>query len=499
MLGIFTKRSGHPLMDSREVKRITAEIAARDPQGAVEEAAAWLESMATAEGFTLATGIERVVQIDEAAAPQARRLGREFIQLGRTKPAQEARLWTLAHDYWQQLVIAYAAVRERVAASEKPNEVAVPQRIMMFARELHARAALLKWDQFHYGPIASEFWSELGALYLQADADVTEGLARMPVVLYPGYPPTSIEAEYLKALLFHASAMDKLLPIEIELAERLIVHFLPRFSLTHEVRPENVYWVDATKPLPPTRLAKLPEMTPSLRFFNGGEALQEIEALQARIAAEHQVPAEVNLGGQYETAVVMAVLEHLALCWAPKPPMRKDARHRVKSRLIVAHGMEAVHGYMSGQLSDQEGIEMWLVDDVSLGGMGVQVPISRHDWVRIGVLVAMQPEGGNNWLLGVVRRFARSSATQGQVGVETLSKTPVPVLADAGGLQTATIVLDPPEVGEYARMVLAPAALEDKVALTFEMNGKRARLHPRETLETGADFVIANFFVQSYS
>lgn len=496
MLGIFAKRSGHPLMDSREVKRISAEIAARDPQGAVEEAAAWLESLATAEGFTLAACIERVVQIDEAAAPQARRLGREFIQLGRTKPTQEARLWTLAHDYWQQLAITYESVRERVAASDKPSDVAIQQRIVMFARALHARAAVLKWDQFRYGPIASDFWSELGALYLQADAD---GLVQMPVVLYPGQPPTSIAAEYLKALLFQASAMDKLLPIEIELAERLIVHFLPRFSLTHEVRPENVYWVDAAKPLPPTRLAKLPEMTPSLRFFNGGEALREIEALQARIVQEHQVPAEVNLGGQYETAVVRDVLAHLALCWAPKPPMRKDARHRVKSRLIVAHGMDAVHGYMSGQLNDQEGVEIWLVDDVSLGGMGVQVPISRHDWVRIGVLVGMQPEGGNNWLLGVVRRFARSSATQGQVGVETLSKTPVPVLADAGGLQTETIVLDPLEVGEYARMVLAPTALEDKLALTFEMNGKRARLHPREILEKGTDFVIANFFVQSYS
>ena len=39
----------------------------------------------------------------------------------------------------------------------------------------------------------------------------------------------------------------------------------------------------------------------------------------------------------------------------------------------------------------------------------------------------------------------------------------------------------------------------DKVALLFSVDDKNARLHPRETLVTGPDFVIANFFVQSYS
>lgn len=33
----------------------------------------------------------------------------------------------------------------------------------------------------------------------------------------------------------------------------------------------------------------------------------------------------------------------------------------------------------------------------------------------------------------------------------------------------------------------------------FELDGKNARLHPRETLVTGPEFVIANFFVQSFS
>jgi hypothetical protein len=48
-------------------------------------------------------------------------------------------------------------------------------------------------------------------------------------------------------------------------------------------------------------------------------------------------------------------------------------------------------------------------------------------------------------------------------------------------------------------MALPANVLEDNVALLFTLDGKNARLHPRETLVTGADFVVANFFVQSFS
>jgi hypothetical protein len=48
-------------------------------------------------------------------------------------------------------------------------------------------------------------------------------------------------------------------------------------------------------------------------------------------------------------------------------------------------------------------------------------------------------------------------------------------------------------------MILPVNALEDQVALMFPLDDKNARLHPRETLAKGIDFVVANFFVQSYS
>jgi hypothetical protein len=263
MLGFFSKKTDHPLADAREAKRILTEIATRDPQGAVEEAGAWLESLPSAEGLKLALRIERILQMDETAVPQARRLGRDFVNLGRASRMQENALWELNHGYWKLLVHAYVSCLDEYRQAGKDEAESVrPWLPQLYLRLLHGYAALLKWDQLRYGPIGDDFWLRLGGIYLAADA---EGAGKKPLALYPGLPASSIESEYLKALLFQASSMDKLVPLEIELAERLIAWLLPHFTLTAEARPENVYWVDAAKAAPPTRLARLPDISPTLR------------------------------------------------------------------------------------------------------------------------------------------------------------------------------------------------------------------------------------------
>jgi hypothetical protein len=497
MLGLFSNNSKHPLADSREAKRILAEVASGEPLNAVEDAGAWLESLTADEGFKLPQRLDLVFRLDEAAVAQARRLGRDYPTLTGAARSLEARQWEFTHNYWQHLAAAYQDCLARHAVAEKKEADAIRSQLpLVWGRLINALAAQLKWKQFRYGPVDPAFWRTLGRIYLDA---VEAKLAQKPLQLYPGAGETTIETEYLKVLVFHATSMDKLAPLGIEIAERFINYFMPYFSLIREVRPENVYWVDAAKPLPPTRLAQLPEVTPTLRFFNGTRAVDAVEKTREQIRAEGRVPPGINLGGQYEVDTVIPVLEHLAMCWAPKPPMRSNARHRINSPLKVVNGLAAVHQRLSGNGNGGNGVDSWVIDDVSLGGLGAQVTATRNDWIHIGALVGMQPEGGDNWLIGIVRRYVRTGPNQGSVGIETVSKVPRAVLADAGGLQTEALLLDVPAVGEYARMVLPANALEEDVALEFSLDDKSARLHPRETLAKGSDFVVANFFVQSFS
>lgn len=496
MLGFFSNKTVHPLADAREAKRILAEIVGREPQDAVEDAGAWLESIAPDESFKLEQRLDLILRIDGAAVAQARRLGRDYTSAGAASRTLETRHWELGHGYWQQLAAAYLDCMARYRAVEKEDDAVRTQLPLVYARLTHALAARLKWAQFRYGSAEPAYWTTLGGVYLAA---VDAKTAQKPLPLYSGAAETTIEAEYLKVLVFHAASMDKLQPLEIEIAERFIAYFLPFFSLIRELKRESVYWVDAAKPLPPTRLAKVPEVTPTLRFFNGTRAVQAVEKTIERIRGEGRVPPGINLGASYEAGTVIPVLAHLAMCWAPRPPMRSNARHRIHSHLKVVNGRTAIHRRFSGRDDGAQDVETWVIDDVSLGGFGAQAVISPRDWIRIGSLVGIQPEGGDNWLIGIVRRYVRTGPNQGAVGIETLSKMPRAVFADAGGLLTEALLLDVPEVGESARMILPPDALEDKVALVFGLDDKTARLHPAETVATGADFVLANFFVQSFS
>lgn len=490
MLGIFSAKSGHPLADAKEAKRVLNELSVREAATALDEVAGWLESVAADEAFRLADRLALVSQLDEAVQAHARKLGRDYLTSPRLGRQQEYKLWQANHDYWQQLGNAYDACLTRYRSQEKGSDAVKSGLPQLLIRLLRALSAQLKWDQFRYGPVNGELWQRMGRAYLFAEQGK---LSRQSLTPYPNVPGDStVEQEYLKALVFQASSMDSLLPLEIEIAERIIAHFLPQFVFTAEARPDNVYWVDADQPAPPKRLAVQPQIAPSLRFFSAGAALEKLEAMLRQVE-RGDVPSEVNLGAQYSARIMLPVLRHLAMYWAPKPPMRSHDRHRVKSRLTAVNGLAAVHDRLSNRGGEQS--EAWVVDDVSLGGMGAQVPLGANDWVRIGALLGMQPEGGSNWLVGVIRRFSRETPTQGSVGIETLSKSPQAIAGDLGGMDCNAILLDTLHTGDTVRVVLPSAAFEPAIPLVFAWQGRSARLDPIEQLESGVDFDLGLYRV----
>ena len=490
MLGIFSAKSGHPLADAKEARRVLNELSARDAAPALDEVAGWLEPGAADETLKLSDRLALVSQLDEAAQTHARKLGRDYLTSPRLGRQQEYKLWQANHDFWAQLGSAYDSCLARYRAQEKGSEAIKSDVPLLIVRMLRAYSGQLKWDQFRYGPINAELWQRMGRAYLFAEQGK---FSRQAVTLYPNVPGESmVEQEYLKALVFQASSMDSLLPLEIEVAERFIAHFLPQFVFTAEVRPDNVYWVDADKPAPPKRLAVLPQVAPGLRFFSAGAALAKLEAILRQVE-RGEVPAEVNLGAQYSARIILPVLKHLVVYWAPKPPMRSHDRHRVKSRLTAVNGLAATHARLSDRGGEES--EAWVVDDVSLGGMGAQVPLGANDWVRIGALLGMQAEGGSNWLVGVIRRFSRETPTQVSVGIETLSKAPQAIAGDLGGMDCNAILLDTLHSGDTVRVILPSSAFEPAIPLVFAGRGGSARLDPIEQLESGVDFDLGLYRV----
>jgi hypothetical protein len=490
MLKMFGTKVDHPLADADEVERVLKELPTQEATAALDSAAAWYESLAATTEFRLERRLDLLLRIDEAVLPHTRRLARDYLVTPRQTRAHEYRLWQLNHNYWTRLATAYEDTLARCRADEKAIAAIRPQLALLCARQMNACGGRLKWQQFRYGPISGDLWTSAGAAYLEAvRAQVTD----MSVSLYANAGTTTPEAEYLRVLILYSSSPDNLLPIEIEIAERLIAHLLPNFSLTDLAKPENVYWVDAAKPLPPTRLARIPEITPTLRFYGTGSALETLGTLRASIEARGALPAEVNFGGQYSPRLVLQVIDHLATCWSPKPPMRHHERRRIKSRMIVVGRLDAICLQLTGHPDEGDCAESWVVEDVSQGGIGAQVSMAGKDWLRVGSLVAMQPEGGANWLVGMVRRFSRESEATGIVGIETLSKNPTGHIADNQGLPTPVVLLDPPQENVELRVALQVPAWDEQKPLQVHVGGRLWRLTPTMLHETGAGHVIGGY------
>lgn len=492
MLGLFSAKSDHPLADAKEAKRLFAELAGKDAAAALDDAAILLESLHQDHLVGLEQRWAILQQMDATLLATARRFARDYAAAVHATRSEEMRQWHLGADYWKQLATSYlGCLTELPSTPAKVRDALKPELPLLYARTLHALTVNLKWQQFRYGPNASDFWHTTGKVYLEA---VAAKVAQKTITLYPdATAPSSAEREYLKALAFHASSMDSLLPQEIELAERLLDHLLPQFQFGDQERPESVYWVDATTPQPPMRLAVKPARAPGLRYFSPGMALDAAYAL--KIQAEQSIPASLSLGNSYPASMVVDVLDHLATYWSPIPPQRSHARHRVKSRMAVVPALAASYRCLAAN-GDGRVAESWLVEDVSQGGMRATASLGKDSRLAINTLLLMQPEGGSNWLLGVVRRFARESDSSAGVGIETLTKQPRALCVDSGGIQTEVILIDPWASSAQVRVALPATAWEDNIAMTFNDAGKSVKLVPDGQVQSGPDYMIGRYRVR---
>lgn len=497
--GLLGPRIDHPLADPKELRRILAELPASDGFKVLDEIAGWLESLEKATDFPPDLLLEVIGRLDEAAQPHLRRLGREYMQSSRMSRAEEKRVWALIRGVWSLLAVCYELCLKSAAAKGTLSDGFKSSLPLLCGRLIAALGAANKWDSFHYAPPSRALWASLGYASLAAEES---GMASRPVQLYSqSLGTTTVVQEYLKVLVFQAASMDALLPLEVELAEKLIAHFLPHFIFGPEGRPDSVYWVDLAKAQPPMRLARMPkEISPGLRFFQPGSAQADMEKLAQGLEAGQALSADINLGGQYSTRVLVPVIRHLAAYLAPVPPQRQHRRHAVKHRMGVAGGLASALAAFSDKGAAEVQMESWVVEDVSLGGFGAVVMSMPAEWLKVGALLALQPEGGDNWLLGIVRRCYRDAENDLRVGVETLAKQvaavelwPRNAAGEIVGSRLAALwIQDGNEPGEV-RFVLPPASFDARERVELDQGGRPVLLAPVALVERTMDYDVARY------
>src|SRR5882672_352455 len=493
---LFGGKSDHPMADLKEARKIVDAIPGSDPLKGLEDLNHWLDSVRGWAGFSHEHRAQLVLMVDEAAQGHLRKLQRDYLGSPRLSKFQENRLWTAIRESYRHAALAFAVCVDVFVTAQKGWEELKPAMTLLSVRAVRAAAGQMKWQYVRYGLQDNALWGMVSKIYAFSEYRKYAAAKVMP---YPGIPEeTAVEQEFLKAAMLAVASPDSLLPVELELAERLIAHWVGSFKVDSKQQPDAVYWLDLAQNQPPTRLVRTPDPTPTLRYFAPGAALNQIRQLVQIVRQTNAVPSGISLGGTYEPQVVVEVLEHLAMCWSTQAPERKAARHRVKSRVTITHGFDGVLSAIDpggDALFDPERIESWIVENVSSGGFGALVPQLRGDWLRIGCLLGLQPEGGSNWIIGLVRRFQRDATQTGAVGIQTVGRSAQTaqvkvVTAQIGpSVDTETaIFLGPLDSTGETHLLLRANVLLPSQNLQLEQNGKTYLLLPTGGMERGEDY-----------
>lgn len=503
MLNFFTQRPEHPLGDAKELRRVLAGLP-RESFKAIDEILVWFESLRHADDFRLDQFYAVVSQLDEAAQPHLRQLARSYLRSPKLSRNDERRLWALHFNYCGELAGLYAHCLERYRRGpvDKGSDAFKPLLPLASARLLAARSAQCKSVEFHYGTVGEDLWRGLGAVFLYAESG---GFAQKTVSLYPGQSAaTSVIQLYVQAMVRAASSMGALLPMEIELADRLVAYFAPSFVFARECLSGSVHWVDAAAGLPPTRLVRMPEQaSPALYFMQPGKAYAALEELMQRVE-RGESPQDIDLGGEVSASALLKVLRHLAFYWAPVPPQREHARHAVKTRLAVLHGFDSCLAVFAGnvaRLGAERSALNWVVENVSQGGFRAGMA-ELGDWSAIGSLLCMQPEGGDNWVVGAIRRCSVGVDGQASVGIQTLARRAISVeLRERGtgyaGLDALPGIWLRDEVGNAEggelHIMLPIGGFNLRANLECFCDGKHRLLSPVALRESGNDFEVGRY------
>ena len=500
----------HPMADIKHARKLVSELPANDSVKALNDVTAWLDSINSAEGVRLDRRFELIDLLDRTARTHARKVSEEYQSTQRLQKSRESTLWTAAFEFWKLLGDAYGRCVEQLGSDASAAREIRKELPVIVARALRALTLQMKWMLLSYNQVNVRVWGEVGQLYFFAE---TKEIATATVEIYPGaHGQGTVQREFLKAMMLGVSANHGLNPVQQEIAARALAHFGEMFTQQQRPGPGCSFCFDLSRREPPAHLPQGFEPTPTARCFGAGATLAALNALIQEIRRHDRVPAEFNLGVNFDSDLVLSTLQHLALHWSDQPTARRSERRRIAMRLTVVHGFQnllrAVESLADDSSLDFEhaaAIESWAIEDVGAGGFGVVIPPVMGDWIKGGILLGVQTEASQAWGAGIIRRVVRDESRQRRIGIEMLTQEVIPVKlspagkvshAGAARIDDSALLLSttPDKHGEISLLLPAGSSMRDR-AFEINLHGKCYHLVPGSLIEGGDDYARATFKV----
>lgn len=494
-------KSDHPMADLKRARELIAALPSGNSLRALEEMTAWLDSISETPDLQLRSRLEAVDLIDRSAKNHQFKLAPEYLEAPRLQKFYESRLWNTSFGFWKALGQGYLQCIDQYQKGDSGSAAHSADLPMVIGRATRTLTLQIKWTLLRYGLIEARIWRDLGRAYQFAES---QGLATRRAQIYPGrHGESTVQEELLKALVLVTSAPDGLAPVSVHIAERAVAHFARLFVLQQTPGTGCSFSFDLALDQPPARVTARAGAASTVRFFGAGLAAEHLRALARVIREKDGIPADVNLGGQFDKRTVAPVLKHLELYWGGNVPERSAQRRDIATRVTVVPGyadalswVQAVADETSLEFSDPQSAESWIVFNASDGGYGTVVPRTKGDWLHVGGLVGLRAETSNMCRIGIVRRMTRDKYDQRRVGIQVLDAAALPVALSrslpsaeaARPAETAMLLSSRSDQQGEVALLLRGGTFAPARPLHMVLAEDAYALEPVELIEAGEDF-----------
>lgn len=434
-------RSDHPLDNKNPSGTLLESLSGKDPIPALEQICTHLDAVKTAENLQPRRALEIVDLLDRTGRPLQRRLNHELLAEGHHMTKfQHVRLWNSVYNYWAELGDGYRFCLAKYEVGAIGAATLKPYIPRIICRGMRSCLGQVKWTYLRYAQVHPRVWRDLGALFTLAES---LQVAQTGVTVYRAARGDSTpEREFLRPLMLTMGAPETLLPVQIEIAERVIASLAASFRVAPRPQPGIHYVFDLDQDRPPARLTINPEFSASTRCFGPVGASAQMDQIVKYIDDNQALPPDLNLGGSFDPALVRSTIRHLQRHWARMQPERKERRRRHVERVSVVHEFEDVVANVGGLFLESPFVsneEEWVVDNESEGGFGAFAPQPYGAWLKVGNLIGVRREDGVSWGAGIVRRVSLDDKGNRYVGIQMMARggaavTVLPVAEAAQGM-----------------------------------------------------------------
>ena len=381
--------------------------------------------------------------------------------------------WRALANYQRNVYSGYAYCLQQLPLPDRADETERQDALLLANRAMAALVAHKALMRIRYRDPHPAFWSDAHALFALVRS---YDLAHAPARLYPAsIQQTTVEREYITALLLDAAPTGNLLPAQTLCLHLILQHFSEHYRLADSFTPQKPFYIDLAKNKPPQRWLVGLKPRPEMCFFGFPHAVNRLGALR-EVTQARRVPPKWVQKSRIDADRFLALLDMLLEHWSETPPQRRGRRDRQVAAILATHGFAQVHRMIAysrfakegrqldyaassaqdlvtfsvlksvpvdapGQpaapdrpatpmevlqrfehAGDSEMIERWSVVDMSEGGLGA-VAQRHHGWLRAGMLVGFRYHDCIDWRLAIVRRLSRTAQGQLGVGLECQAET----------------------------------------------------------------------------